>query len=534
MGSVYLSYTRGGLPVALKIIRREFADDPEFRRRFSREVQAARRVQGAYTAAVLDSSTDGPQPWLASAYVAGPPLSTAVREHGPLPMGTLLKLAAGAAEALQSIHAAGVVHRDLKPSNVLLASDGPRVIDFGIAWSADATAVTGTGVRVGTPAYMSPEQALGRPTGPALDIFPLGLIIFYAATGQHPFGEGGGQELLYRIVSGTPDLTLCPEPLRPLVESCLAPDPTERPDPEEIIATCRRLAEAEGSQLERDNGWWLPQALADDVTARLTLPPPLPAGPLPPEKSERVRVTPRTRIVLVGVAALVIGIGATLGAVRLGGGTDNSGKDGEATGTSQSTGPTDSGEPTGSGSITKNNDTPPPLRAEWELGRQDVPVVLPAPTPTDESMSNCDFAPATAFSAKNLTVSTKVEAFLAFSSISPHTFSYVDCTGSNDTTVPDDNNGIRVGDGEGFMNTIGKRDPSPVECLAAARKAALPNPISLASLREGIFRKGEGLCIETPDGHLDYLLITEVRPEPEKDNLPTFLMVATQWVKKTN
>ncbi|MEV6592865.1 serine/threonine-protein kinase [Streptomyces acidicola] len=265
MGSVYLSHTRGGQPVALKVIRREFAQDPEFLRRFAREVQAARRVQGAYTAAVLDSSTDGPQPWLASAYVPGPSLARAVFEHGPLPLRTVLLLTAGVAEALQSIHAADVVHRDLKPSNVLLAADGPRVIDFGIARSTDATALTGTDVRLGTPAFMSPEQADGKPATPALDTFALGLISYYASTGGHPFGEGDGHALLYRIVARQPDLTACPEPLRPLIARCLAKEPTERPALSDVIEECHRIAAAEGTTLTRSEGWWRPTPAAEET-----------------------------------------------------------------------------------------------------------------------------------------------------------------------------------------------------------------------------------------------------------------------------
>ncbi|MFE1407530.1 serine/threonine-protein kinase [Streptomyces sp. NPDC058770] len=266
MGSVYLSHTRGGQPVALKVIRREFAQDPEFLRRFAREVQAAYQVQGAYTAAVLDSSIDGHQPWMASAYVPGPSLADAVLEHGPLPLQTVLLLTAGVAEALQSIHAADVVHRDLKPTNVLLAADGPRVIDFGIARSAEATALTGTDVRLGTPAYMSPEQAEGKPATSALDIFALGLIAYFASTGGHAFGEGDGHALLYRIVARQPDLAACPEPLRPLIARCLAKEPGERPVLSEIIEECHRIAAAKGMTLTRGEGWWRPVTAAEGST----------------------------------------------------------------------------------------------------------------------------------------------------------------------------------------------------------------------------------------------------------------------------
>ncbi|AXK35163.1 serine/threonine protein kinase [Streptomyces armeniacus] len=276
MGSVYLSHTRGGQPVALKVIRREFAQNPEFLRRFTREVEAARRVQGAYTAAVVDSSTEGPLPWLASAYVPGPSLARAVDEHGPLPLRTVLLLIAGVAEALQSVHATGIVHRDLKPSNVLMAADGPRVIDFGIARAVDATALTGTDVRLGTPAFMSPEQVSGEAAGPPLDVFALGLTAFFAATGKHPFGEGDPQALLYRITSMEPVMTACPEELRSLLHHCMAKDPAKRPGLAEIIEDCRRIADAAGTSLVRSEGWWLPSPVADDVKQR-TADPRIPA-----------------------------------------------------------------------------------------------------------------------------------------------------------------------------------------------------------------------------------------------------------------
>jgi len=162
MGRVYLAFTPGGRPVALKVVRPEFGGDEDFRARFRQEIQAARRVHGLYTAQVLDAGPDADPPWLVTAYVAGPSLAQAVREYGPMPPQTVFQLMAGVAEALQAIHAAGVVHRDLKPSNVLLAPDGPRVIDFGIARAVEATTVTRTGMRVGSPQFMAPEQIAGR------------------------------------------------------------------------------------------------------------------------------------------------------------------------------------------------------------------------------------------------------------------------------------------------------------------------------------------------------------------------------------
>ena len=162
MGQVYLGLSRGGRAVAVKVIRADLAQDPEFRERFRREITVARTVSGMYTAPVIDADVDGPVPWLATEYVRGPSLAAAVSEHGPLPAAPVLALARGLAEGLNAIHAAGVVHRDLKPANVLLADDGPRVIDFGISRAAEASALTHTGLVVGSPGFMSPEQADGR------------------------------------------------------------------------------------------------------------------------------------------------------------------------------------------------------------------------------------------------------------------------------------------------------------------------------------------------------------------------------------
>ena len=189
MGQVFLGVSPGGRPVAVKAIRAELAEDPEFRMRFGREVDAARKVSGVFTAMVVDADIDGPVAWLATAYVPGPSLAEAVDSHGPLPEGSVLALAAALAESLTAIHAAGVVHRDLKPSNVLLAEDGPRVIDFGISRAAEATALTRTGLVIGSPGFMSPEQATGGDVEKPSDIFSLGAVLAFAATGEGPFGQ---------------------------------------------------------------------------------------------------------------------------------------------------------------------------------------------------------------------------------------------------------------------------------------------------------------------------------------------------------
>ncbi|MFI6693913.1 serine/threonine protein kinase [Streptomyces sp. NPDC050433] len=275
MGKVYLSYTPGGRPIALKVIRPEFSEDPEFRRRFQREVQAAQRVQGLYTAPVIDSDTDGSQPWLATAYVPGPSLAHAVAQHGALPLRSVLLLSVGVAEALHVIHGAGIVHRDLKPANVLLASDGPRVIDFGIARAADTTALTGTGVSVGTPSFMAPEQASAGTVSPATDIFALGQIAAFAAIGSPAYGEGSSHAVLYRIVHEDPDLSRVPTELLPLVTRCLTRDPDGRPSLTEIIELCHEISPVALRQGED----WLPQAVAGSITERLRLPEPAKTPP---------------------------------------------------------------------------------------------------------------------------------------------------------------------------------------------------------------------------------------------------------------
>ena len=236
MGEVYLGRSAGGRAVAVKVIRAELAADPEFRARFRHEVAAARSVNGIYTAPVADADADGPMPWLATAYVPGPSLADAVDQHGPLPARSVLALAAGLAEGLSAIHAAGLVHRDLKPSNVLLADDGPRVIDFGISRAAEATVLTSAGYVLGSPGFMSPEQAVGRPVGPASDVFSLGAVLTFAATGEGPFGYGATPALLYRIVNGEPELSRVPPDVRPLVHRCLAKDPAARPASGELLA----------------------------------------------------------------------------------------------------------------------------------------------------------------------------------------------------------------------------------------------------------------------------------------------------------
>jgi serine/threonine protein kinase len=236
MGRVFLGQSPSGRFVAVKLIRPELADDPGFRRRFAQEVSAARRVSGIFTAPVVDADPDCLQPWLVTAYVAGPSLQDAIEARGPMPVDSVLTLAAGLAEGLGAVHAAGIVHRDLKPSNVLLASDGPRIIDFGISRAGDSAWLTNAGGVVGSPGFMSPEQAEGGTVGPPADIFSLGGVLAYAATGEPPFGAGSATALLYRVVYGTAATGHVPAQLRRLVERCLAKDPADRPTTDELLA----------------------------------------------------------------------------------------------------------------------------------------------------------------------------------------------------------------------------------------------------------------------------------------------------------
>ena len=257
MGQVFLGRSAGGRLVAVKVIRPELAGEPGFRARFAREVAAARTVSGLFTALVVDADAEAVVPWLATAYVPGPSLAEAVDAHGPLPAASVRALAAGLAEGLGAIHAAGVVHRDLKPSNVLLAADGPRVIDFGISRAAEASMLTQSGTVMGSPGFMSPEQAEGGAVGPASDVFSLGAVLAFAATGAGPFGTGSTPALVYRVVHAEPGISGLPARVRPLVGRCLAKDPAARPTAGQV------LAELGSAGLAAD---WLPAPVTETLS----------------------------------------------------------------------------------------------------------------------------------------------------------------------------------------------------------------------------------------------------------------------------
>ena len=271
-GQVYLARSPGGRLVAIKLIGPQLAEEPGFRARLASEVTGARNVSGTFTAAVVDADADAELPWVATEYVPGPSLADAVESWGPLPAGSLTTLAFGLAEALREIHRAGLVHRDLKPSNVLLAADGPRVTDFAVSRAFERSTA---GPVAGSPGFLSPEQARGRgEIGPASDVFSLGAVLGYAATGNGPFGVGPTVALLYRVVNEDPDLTGVPAGLRPLVERCLAKDPAARPAPADLIA-------ALGGEAGRPAGDWPPANLGE--TIRRDYVPAAQAPAVPPE-----------------------------------------------------------------------------------------------------------------------------------------------------------------------------------------------------------------------------------------------------------
>ncbi|MFD0149207.1 serine/threonine-protein kinase [Streptomyces sp. NPDC127132] len=322
MGRVFLARSAGGRTVAVKVVHAELAAQEEFRLRFAREVSALERVGGTGTAPVLGSDTDAEAPWVAIGYVPGPSLRAVVGdEFGPLPPATVKALASGLARALVHIHAAGLVHRDLKPSNVLLTVDGPRLIDFGIARAVDTVAegggLTTTGAVVGSPGFMSPEQVRGDRVTPASDVFCLGSVLAYAATGRSPFGsaDSGVHAMMFRIAHDEPDLTdLAPE-LAGLIRACLAKDPEGRPSAAEIVETLpvadpwlpadvlARLGRHAARLLEAEAGTGPEHVSAESAAAG----DPTPATPLPPTASTGPRARRRKPLVAALATLLVAG-----------------------------------------------------------------------------------------------------------------------------------------------------------------------------------------------------------------------------------
>ncbi|MYX34968.1 MULTISPECIES: serine/threonine-protein kinase [unclassified Streptomyces] len=249
MGVVHLSRSTSGMRLAVKVVHEEFAKDAEFRARFRQEVTAARLVSGAFTAPVVDADPEAERPWMATLYIPGPTLAAFVRRNGPVAPAQVRYLMAGLAEALRDIHRAGVVHRDLKPSNVLLAADGPKVIDFGISRPSDSELRTETGKLIGTPPFMAPEQfRRPRSVGPAADVFAMASVLVHAATGRSPFDSDSPYIVAYQVVHDEPELTGIPADLLPLIRRCLAKDPDDRPTPDALMTELRTISASYDTQ----------------------------------------------------------------------------------------------------------------------------------------------------------------------------------------------------------------------------------------------------------------------------------------------
>lgn len=284
MGVVYLARSRGGRAVAVKVARSELAADPHFRTRFRAEVEAARSVGGFHTAPVVDADPDAAAPWLATAYIPGPTLAALVEAEGPMDEVRLRQLGAALAEALAAIHGCGLVHRDLKPGNIIMASDGPRVLDFGIARALESTRLTATGVAFGTPGFLAPEQAQGLEVGGPADVFALGAVLV-AAAGGSAFGAGTPMGLMYRSVHEAPDLAAVPEGVRDVVASCLEKEPGRRPTPDALLDLFVPGAPAHAPTVA------VPPEPADSIPPRHSQPP-ADATPPPPAYPPVAPTTP--------------------------------------------------------------------------------------------------------------------------------------------------------------------------------------------------------------------------------------------------
>ncbi|MET7567854.1 serine/threonine-protein kinase [Streptomyces sp. NPDC005492] len=305
MGVVHLAQSTSGMKLAVKVVHAEFAQDPEFRGRFRQEVAAARRVSGAFTAPVVDADPEARRPWMATLFIPGQTLSEHVKRNGPMAPFELRRLMAGLAEALRDIHRVGVVHRDLKPSNVLLAEDGPKVIDFGISRPKDSELRTETGKLIGTPPFMAPEQfRRPREVGPAADIFALGSVLVHAATGRGPFDSDSPYVVAYQVVHDEPDLAGLPENLAPLVLRCLAKEPEDRPTPDELMRELRSVSASYDTQA------YIPA----QRTGITPTPEPPAEKPAPPERRRGRRLRKR---VALGAGALGLAVIGTLASLQL-------------------------------------------------------------------------------------------------------------------------------------------------------------------------------------------------------------------------
>lgn len=305
MGVVHLATSASGLRLAVKVIHAEHSSDPEFRARFRQEVAAARKVSGAFTAPVVDADPEAERPWMATLFIEGPTLAERVKRSGPLSSEELRKAGAGLAEALRDIHRVGVVHRDLKPSNVLLAPDGPKVIDFGISRPADSDLRTETGKLIGTPPFMAPEQfQRPREVGPAADVFAMGAVLVHAATGRGPFDSDSPYIVAYQVVHNEPDLAGVPADLVPLFRRCLAKDPADRPTPYELMVALRGSSPSSSY----DTQAYIPAPRTPDPRTSAPVPPDAAgSGPRPkPWRSRKLRWASAALAVLVTAGIVVV------------------------------------------------------------------------------------------------------------------------------------------------------------------------------------------------------------------------------------
>lgn len=328
MGTVYLARSLGGRAVAVKVARPELAADPHFRARFRAEVEAARRVGGFHTAPVVDADPDAEAPWLATAYIPGPTLAELIERQGPMRKEQLRSLGAALAEALQAVHACGLVHRDLKPGNIIMADDGPRVLDFGIARSVESTRLTATGAAFGTPGYLAPEQAQGDEVGGAADVFALGAVLV-AAAGGSAFGIGTPMGLMYRSVHEPADLSALPGELRSLVAACLSKDPAGRPTPEALLDSLRPDPNPSPEPVPDPNTLALATPDRPRVSPPVPIVPPADPGrvdePLRPAPAGPSR-TPRVITLLIVAAAVTSAlVGGLLALTRQGGDSKSGG-----------------------------------------------------------------------------------------------------------------------------------------------------------------------------------------------------------------
>ncbi|MFD8350921.1 serine/threonine-protein kinase [Streptomyces coelicoflavus] len=542
MGTVYLSRTRGNRPVALKVIRREYAEDPQYRLRFAQEARAARKVAGYHLVPVVDFDTDAEQPWIATAYQPGPALSTVLDAYGPLQAVAALQLTGCVARALHAVHTAGYVHRDVKPSNVLLGAEGPWLIDFGIARSVAATRLTTAGGLVGTLRYMSPEHARGAGPGPASDVFSLGLLAAVAATGRHPYGDAGDVAVA-ALIAGTdshpPVLDDYPAPLRHILRAALAAAPEERPDAAALATLCE---EAAGRSLADLDGW-LPGPVAsvvaemeEAVTAAtrsvpapgppVAAPPPTPAvapptmpstapvagfGPAPSMPTVLVRPRPtspgrrgRGRALAAGAVALaVVALGATATVVWQG--MDDGDR---ASGKPSPGGPTDAGTGGGTGTGTAS---PKPSGSGGANGKRPVPY---APQGYRLLFANKPFTfapPARDDQANHLDLDIPRATYMERAALpGPAELVY---------------------NSDGWLGSIlvvvGERK---TVCTEEQQTAVLSHPLPAAELRLGRQVKvGTILCAITSNDSVAEAEITDIIPGEGRTGLPTFKGYVSAW-----